>query len=71
MWSGTDGRRLFFTSIGRRKTQPALAARADRFTPIHRVRLEHNIVAGADEMVVYETAWNRWRPGHQACPRSG
>ena len=50
---------------------PALSARADRFTPIHRVRLEHNTVAGADEMVVYETAWNRWRPGHQACPRPG
>jgi hypothetical protein len=50
---------------------PALSTRADRFTPIHRVRLEHNTVAGADEMVVYETAWNRWRPGHQACPRPG
>ena len=50
---------------------PALSRRADRFTPIHRVRLEHNAVAGADEMVVYETAWNRWRPGHQACPRPG
>lgn len=48
---------------------PALSARADRFTPIHRVRLEHNTVAGADEMVVYETAWNRWRTGHEACPR--
>jgi hypothetical protein len=50
---------------------PALSTRADRFTPIHRVRLEHNTVAGADEMVVYETAWNRWRPGHQACPPRG
>jgi hypothetical protein len=50
---------------------PALSTRADRFTPIHRVRLEHNTVAGADEMVVYETAWNRWRPGHQNCPSPG
>ena len=50
---------------------PALSTRADRFTPIHRVRLEHNTVAGADEMVVYETAWNRWRPGPLACPGLG
>jgi hypothetical protein len=50
---------------------PALVARADRFTPIHGIRLEHNTVAGADEMVVYETAWNRWRTGHEACPGSG
>jgi len=50
---------------------PVLSARTDRFTPIHRVRLERNTVAGADEMVVYETAWNRWRPGHEACPGRG
>jgi len=50
---------------------PALSTRADRFTPIHRVRLEHNTVAGADEMVVYETAWNRWRPRPLACPGPG
>jgi hypothetical protein len=36
---------------------PHLAARSDLFRPIERVRLEHNVVAGADEMVVYETAW--------------
>jgi hypothetical protein len=47
---------------------PALSARSDLFTPVHRVRLEHNWVAGADEMVVYQTAWNRWRPGPVACP---
>ena len=47
---------------------PALSKRADRFTPIRRVRLEHNTVAGADEMVVFETAWNRWRPAPLACP---
>ena len=47
---------------------PSLSARADRFTGVHRVRLTHNAVAGADEMVVYETAWNRWRPDHAACP---
>ena len=50
---------------------PALSTRADRFTPIQRVRLEHNTVAGADEMVVYETAWNRWRPGPLACSGQG
>jgi hypothetical protein len=50
---------------------PVLSARTDRFTPIYRVRLERNTVAGADEMVVYETAWNRWRPGHEACPSRG
>ena len=50
---------------------PALSTRTDRFTPIHRVRLEHNTVAGADEMVVYETAWNRWRPGPLTCPSPG
>ncbi len=44
---------------------PRLTARADRFTPIHRVRLAHNTVAGAEEMVVYETVWAR---GH-ACSR--
>jgi len=50
---------------------PALSTRADLFTPIHRVKLDHNTVAGADEMVVYETAWNRWRPGRRACPSPG
>lgn len=46
---------------------PALAARATHFTPVHRLRLPHNTVAGADEMVVYETAWNRWRPSPAPC----
>ena len=37
------------------------------------MRLAHNTVAGADEMVVYETPWSRWRavgslPG---CPGRG
>ncbi|HLF48159.1 MAG TPA: hypothetical protein VJA45_02200, partial [Methylomirabilota bacterium] len=50
---------------------PALSTRADRFTPIHRVKLEHNTVAGSDEMVVYETAWNRWRPDPLVCPSPG
>ena len=44
---------------------PRLTARTDRFTPIHRVRLANNTVAGAEEMVVYETVW---APGH-ACLR--
>ena len=47
---------------------PALSAMSDRFTPIHRVRLDHNTVAGAAEMVVYETAWNRWRRPARPCP---
>ena len=38
---------------------PELAARADWFRPLARVRLAHNLVAGAAEMVVYETVWNR------------
>jgi hypothetical protein len=47
---------------------PGLAARSDLFRPIERVRLAHNVVAGADEMVVYETAWSqRGRPA-SACP---
>jgi hypothetical protein len=46
---------------------PVLSARGDRFTPIHRVRLDRNTVAGADEMVVYETVWNRWRQGPRPC----
>jgi len=25
-------------------------------------------VAGADEMVVYETAWNRWSRAPRPCP---
>jgi len=45
---------------------PALAEMRDLFTPIHRIRLEHNTVAGGDEMVVYETPWNRWH-GQQPC----
>jgi hypothetical protein len=38
---------------------PGLSAASELFSPIHRVRLEHNTVVGADEMVVYETVWNR------------
>ncbi len=47
---------------------PEISAMSDRFTPILRVRLEHNTVAGADEMVVYETEWNRWRSLPRPCP---
>ena len=32
---------------------PRLTARHDLLEPVYRVRLEHNVVAGADEMVVY------------------
>lgn len=47
---------------------PVLTGMADRFHPLHRVRLDHNEVAGADELVVYEAAWSRWRRDRQACP---
>jgi hypothetical protein len=47
---------------------PAISRMTDRFRPLYRVRLEHNEVAGADEMAVYETAWSRWRPDRQPCP---
>jgi arabinofuranosyltransferase len=50
---------------------PQLSAMSERFTPIHRIRLEHKTVAGADEMVVYETAWNRWRQPSTPCPGRG
>jgi arabinofuranosyltransferase len=48
---------------------PALA-RESHFAPIYRVRLANNTVAGADEMVVYETVWNRWRPSPRRCEAS-
>jgi hypothetical protein len=35
---------------------PQMTARRDLLEPIYRVRLEHNTVAGADEMVVYRLA---------------
>jgi hypothetical protein len=39
---------------------PRLAALNDRFSPVYHVRLPRNTVVGADEMVVFETVWNRW-----------
>ncbi len=50
---------------------PRLSAMGDHFTPVYRLRLDHNTVAGADEMVVYETVWNRWRRPARACPEPG
>jgi hypothetical protein len=47
---------------------PALVARHDLVRPLVRVRLAENLVAGAAEMVVYETAWNRWGPAPRPCP---
>ena len=47
---------------------PHLSAKPDWFMPIYRLRLEHNTVSGADEMVVYETPWNRWRASPRPCP---
>ena len=47
---------------------PTISAMAERFHPVYRVRLAHNEVAGADELVVYETAWSRWRRDRQPCP---
>ena len=46
---------------------PQLAAMSDRFTPIYRIRLDHNKVAGADEMVVYETPWTGARGTRASC----
>ncbi len=51
---------------------PKLSAMTDRFTPIYRLRLGHNTVAGADEMVVYETPWTGSRGARASCDvRSG
>jgi hypothetical protein len=47
---------------------PTISGMADRFHPVYRVRLDHNEVAGADELVVYEAAWSRWRPDRRPCP---
>jgi hypothetical protein len=47
---------------------PTISAMTDRFQPRYHVRLEHNTVAGADELVVYEARWSRWRPDRQPCP---
>ncbi len=47
---------------------PRLTAMAERFTPVYRVRLAHNTVAGATEMVVYEAIWNRANPAARPCP---
>jgi hypothetical protein len=47
---------------------PTLSTMSDRFRPVYRVRLDHNTVAGADELVVYETIWSRWRADRQPCP---
>jgi hypothetical protein len=47
---------------------PTLSAMTDRFRPVYRVRLDHNTVAGADELVVYEAIWSRWRVDRRPCP---
>jgi hypothetical protein len=47
---------------------PTISAMADRFEAVYRVRLAHNTVAGADELVVYEARWSRWRPDRLPCP---
>jgi arabinofuranosyltransferase len=47
---------------------PDLARLASHVRPLYRVRLQRNEVAGAAEMVVYETAWNRWAPAPRPCP---
>lgn len=49
---------------------PALAGRSDLFEWRAEVHLAHNVVAGASRMVVYETAWSRWRPPRATCPSS-
>ena len=47
---------------------PTISAMTDRFQPVYRVRLEHNTVAGAAELVVYEAVWSRWRVDRRPCP---
>jgi arabinofuranosyltransferase len=47
---------------------PRLTAMTDRFSPVERVRLKLNTVAGAAEMVVYETIWTRRRAASPTCP---
>jgi hypothetical protein len=47
---------------------PTISAMTDRFEPVYRVRLPHNTVAGADELVVYEARWSRWRADRRPCP---
>ncbi len=47
---------------------PRITSMPDRFEPVYRVHLDHNTVAGADEMVVYESVWSRWRSARQDCP---
>ena len=46
---------------------PRISSMTAEFTPLHRVRLEHNTVAGADEMVVFATPWNRWGAAPRPC----
>ncbi len=47
---------------------PTISAMTDRFHPVYRVRLDHNTVAGAAELVVYEAVWSRWRANRGPCP---
>lgn len=47
---------------------PTISAMTDHFEPVYRVRLPHNTVAGADELVVYEARWSRWRADRSPCP---
>jgi hypothetical protein len=46
---------------------PRLTARADRFAPVHQVRLARNTVAGSDLMVVYTTPWTGRRASDPGC----
>ncbi|HXJ80063.1 MAG TPA: hypothetical protein VMS64_15430 [Candidatus Methylomirabilis sp.] len=46
---------------------PKLSAMAESFTPIHRLSLDDNRVAGGREIVVYETRWNRAREHPAPC----
>jgi hypothetical protein len=47
---------------------PTISSMTEQFEPVYRVRLEHNEVAGADELVVYEARWSRWRADRRPCP---
>src|SRR5258707_11670980 len=49
---------------------PTLSAMTDRFRPVYRVRLDHNTVAGADDLVVYEAILSRWAARPHPRPRA-
>jgi arabinofuranosyltransferase len=49
---------------------PRMVAERGLFEPIHRVRLEDNIICGGDEMVVYALHWDRFDEGETRAERA-